>query len=318
MKDSMTNSNWLTESTKQKAMTKLDKFNVKIGYPDIWKDYSRLDICEGDTLYDISNKFNRWYGTEEFLGKLNTVLDRNEWLMTPQTVNAYFMPTQNEIVFPSAILQPPFYCKSITDIDFDVTDELELLGNSQDKLSDDDILHAVNLGAIGAVIAHEITHGYDDQGRKFDGDGNLNDWWTDEDAKLFTEKSELLKEQVNEYKFIDIDDSNKEHHMNAQLTMGENLADLGGISLSLQALNRKITDHTNIKILHRLFFKSFANVWKENSKKDKIINALTTDPHGPPDFRANLVRNMDEFYHAFNIRETDKMYLSQPKRLRMW
>jgi len=188
------------------------------------------------------------------------------------------------------------------------------------------VIQAVNFGGIGAVIAHEITHGYDDKGRKFDGDGNLNDWWTKEDADLFTAKTELMALQAKEYVFVDVDDSNEEKHkqypLNPYLTMGENLADLGGISLALQALtlrlNKRKLSQLDIDANHRIMFKSFANIWKQNTKKDFKINAMTTDPHSPPDFRANLVKNINEFYTVFNVTSNDKMYLEKEKRVRMW
>lgn len=324
MRVSLKRNDWLTEETKAKALQKLDKFNVKVGYPDIWKDYSEFDIKEGDTLYDISKKASKWALRTEFFNKLNSVLDRNEWLMSPQTVNAYFMPTQNEIVFPAAILQPPFYCKTNADIDFDLTCERSTakdLGRTDQEI-DSDFVQSVNFGGIGAVIAHEITHGYDDKGRKFDGDGNLSDWWTEEDAKLFTEKTEIMAEQSKKYVFIDHEDSDKEYKLNPQLTMGENLADLGGLSLALQAMTQRLTqrgcDEKYIKVNQRVLLKSFANIWKQNTKKDSKINQLTTDPHAPEDFRANLVSNMDEFYEVFGVAEEDDMYIPPAKRVRMW
>ena len=179
MKISLERNDWLTDATKAKAIDKLAKFRIKIGYPDVWKDYSTLHIDIGEDLYSILKKVQEFNNRIEFFDKLNTKVDKNEWLMTPQTVNAYFNPTQNEIVFPAAILQPPFFYSSRNSIDFDISDELD------DSL---DILLPANLGGIGAVIAHEITHGYDDQGRKFDGDGNLANWWSDEDVKLFQAK----------------------------------------------------------------------------------------------------------------------------------
>ena len=245
--------------------------------------------------------------------KLNSVLDREEWRMTPQTVNAYFMPTQNEIVFPAAILQPPFFHKDSSTIDFDTKDERLLDQNM-------DLSVPANFGGIGAVIAHEITHGYDDKGRKFDGDGNLNDWWTKEDAELFTGKTEIMAKSAEKYQFIDTQDNNKVYKMNPKLCMGENLADLGGLSLSLQALLKSLNGQSAdvIKASLRILFKSWANVWKLNIKKDSRINRLTTDPHAPCEFRANLVQHMDEFYDAFDVVEGDAMFLEKDCRVRMW
>ena len=316
MRESMKTNDWLTDETKQNALKKLDKFRVKIGYPDVWKDYSKFNVIVGDSLYVISKKAKQWSLQIEFYDKLNSVLDRNEWHMTPQTVNAYFSPTQNEIVFPAAILQPPFYCRSADDIDFNIEDEKNYNSGLLAK--------ATNFGGIGAVIAHEITHGYDDQGRKFDCDGNLNDWWTKEDETLFKSKTELMAAQAAKYQFIDTLDNNKEYGMNAQLTMGENLADLGGMSLSLKALQNHLADNNvnnnsdTYNAYLRVFFKSFANIWKQNSKKDFLIKQLTTDPHAPSDFRGNSVKNIDAFYDVFNVKEGDGMYVNKEERVVMY
>ncbi len=312
MVESIKKNDWLTESTKNKAVMKLKKFNLKIGYPDRWQNYDDFDIKENDSLFTISKKAKKWYLKTKFLDRINSMLDRNEWLMTPQTVNAYFMPTQNEIVFPAAILQSPFFNKNKHDIDFDISNELT-------QYPDYDFLDAANFGGIGAVIAHEITHGYDDQGRKFDGDGNLNDWWTKEDQKLFELKTELMAKQASGYYFTDGD---TKYQLNAQLTMGENLADLGGLSLGLQGLTHRLVlkgeDLDVIKANQRVFFKSFANIWKQNTKKDYIIKCMTTDPHAPSDFRANLVKNIKEFYDVFDVKEKDAMWIPDDQRVVMW
>lgn len=316
MSGSIQRNDWLTDSTKTKALDKLAKFNVKIGYPDVWKDYSKLNIEIGDDLYTISKKAKVWSAQIHFYDKLNSQVDRNEWGMTPQTVNAYFMPPLNEIVFPAAIIQPPFYNPTRESVDFDISEELEALEEKDTPYN-----LCASYGGIGAVIAHEITHGYDDKGRLYDGEGNVNDWWTEEDANKFKAKTDIMAGQAEEYKYVNPED-NSEHKMNPQLTMGENLADLGGMSLSLQAMNMHL-DESNVsendkKTCQRIFFKSFANIWKENSKADARINQLTTDPHAPVDFRGNLVRNIDEFYDVFNVKEGDKMYLPPAKRVRMW
>jgi putative endopeptidase len=312
MKQSIETNDWLTASTKLNAIKKLDKFNVKIGFPDVWEDYSELNIVIGDNLYEINKKVREWKLQKHFFNKLNSTSDRNEWHMTPQTVNAYFSPSMNEIVFPAAILQAPFYCKDKSEIDFDITDELKF-----DKTYDFSM--ASNYGGISAVIAHEITHGYDDKGRKFDGNGNLNDWWTEEDTKLFTEKTKLMEQQSEKYIFTDND---VKYKMNPKLTMGENLADLGGISLALKGLTKRLSNKgaslDELRANQRVLFKSFANIWKENTKPDFRINGLTTDPHAPPEFRANLVKNMGEFYDLFNVVEGDRMYIPPEKRVRMW
>jgi len=314
MKSSLYDNDWLTAQTKLIGLDKLSTFRSKIGYPDIWKDYTELNISQGDTLYDISKKFTKWDFKTNFLDKINSILDRDEWAMTPQTVNAYFMPTQNEIVFPAAILQPPFFHQTIDSIDFNIQDEL-------DMVNDLDIVTPANYGGIGAVIAHEITHGYDDKGRKFDKNGNLNDWWSEEDTDLFIKKTEIMVKSVIKYIYKDPDDGT-EYKMNPKLTMGENLADIGGLSLSLKALLKELKDNNEseetITASLRVFFKSWANVWKQNINKDRRIMLLNVDPHAPTDFRGNLVNHMDLFYKVFNINETDKMYLSPDERMTMW
>jgi len=337
MQVSIKSNDWLTEVTKEKALEKLSLFRVKIGYPDEWKDYSDLDIKMGDSLAQIRAELCKWSLKNTFLAKINAPLDREEWRMTPQTVNAYFMPTQNEIVFPAAILQPPFFHQSRETIDFDLSDEHGLfksLGWDESQNSPqgefDPLLTAVNLGGIGAVIAHEITHGYDDNGRKFDGYGNVQEWWTPEDAELFKDKTGLMTEQVEAYEVelpsTDGDNGTEKCHMNAQLTMGENLADLGGLGVSVSALTSLLQENyglvelssTVIQVYHRIFFKSFANIWKCLAKPDFRKTRLSTDPHAPPEFRGNLVKNMDEFHAAFNVKPGDSMYLAPEKRLRMW
>jgi putative endopeptidase len=326
MHKALQENDWLTETTKQKAREKLNKFNVKVGYPDVWKDYSDLSITDSDSLYMILKNVRKWKLKNEFFAKLNSTTDRDEWMMTPQTVNAYFMPTLNEIVFPAAIMQPPFYYKSVSELDFDTRDERRAM-DSDSKTCLIDFVQAANFGGIGAVIAHEITHGYDDKGRLFDGDGNLNDWWTPEDVVLFKAKTDLMALQAETYSYIDpgTEDnktSTQEYRLNPQLTMGENLADLGGLSLALKAMTSRLRlrglHETDIKINQRILFKSFANIWKQNIKKDYLINQLTTDCHAPTDFRTNLVKNMDEFYDVFNVLPGDPMYIHPSKRVRMW
>ena len=239
-------------------LSKLERFRKKIGYPDRWKDYSDFNVKMGDSLYEISKKAKKWTLRVDFFEKLNSVLDRDEWRMTPQTVNAYFMPTQNEIVFPAAILQPPFYHASKDTIDFDVTAEEEIASGSFDMVK------PANFGGIVAVIAHEITHGYDDKGRKFDADGNINDWWSEEDANLFGKYTNIMGKSAEKYTFVDIEsEEKKEYKMNPHLTMGENLADLGGLSLSLKALLKSLEASKASpevrKASLRVLFKSWSN-----------------------------------------------------------
>ena len=311
---SLKNNDWLTQNTKNIAIDKLSTFKHKIGHPKIWKDYSDFDIKIGDSIYEISKKAKKWSLRVNFLDKMNSILDRDEWRMTPQTVNAYFMPTQNEIVFPAAILQPPFFHQSENTIDFNIDDEKNIV-------ADLDVITPANYGGIGAVIAHEITHGYDDKGRKFDGDGNLNDWWCEEDQKLFKQKTDKMVRSVSKYLYID-EENNKEYKMNPELTMGENLADIGGLSLSMKALLKKLSeDNANEVVINaslRVFFKSWANIWKLNINKDKRIMLLNIDPHAPTDFRGNLVQHMDEFYTAFAIKKDDNMFLEKEDRMNMW
>jgi putative endopeptidase len=303
MKKSLENNTWLTQQTKEKALLKLGTFRKKIGYPNKWKNYNNLNFDENDSLFMIRNKIKSFVYETEFIAKINTLVDKEEWHMTPQTVNAYYNPQLNEIVFPAAILQPPFYQTSIDNIDFDF-----------DKNLNFSPLVPINHGGIVAVIAHEITHGYDDQGRKFNNEGNLVDWWTEEDVKLFEEKTKLMEKQAEQYKYID--NEGNEHKMNGQLTMGENLADLGGLTLSLKAL---LLDSTyNNKEALSLFFRSWVNVWKCNYKEQAKIQRLVSDPHAPVDFRANLVKNIDEYYEIFNIKEGDDMWLNTEDRVKMW
>jgi len=314
MNESLTYNDWLTPETKKKAVQKLSRFKSKIGHPEIWKDYSDLEIQLGDSLYDISKKSTKWKLRVDFFEKINSVLDTSEWRMTPQTVNAYFMPTQNEIVFPAAILQPPFFHQSEKTIEFDIEEELKMV-------PDLDVITPCNYGGIGAVIAHEITHGYDDKGRKFDADGNLNDWWKPEDTDLFKKKTDLMVKSVSKYKFVD-NESGQEYNMNPQLTMGENLADIGGLSLSLKALSKKLDEDNASELVQktskRIFLKSWASIWRQNINKDRRIMLLATDPHGPTDFRGNLVQHMDIFYDIFDIKKEDDMFLEPENRMIMW
>ena len=314
MKDSLTNNDWLTSETKYRASNKLKCFRSKIGFPDFWKDYSDLDINKYDSFYMISQKINKWNLKKNFYEKINSILDKNEWKMSPQTVNAYFMPTQNEIVFPAAILQPPFFHMEKSAIDFDISEEI-------DMFPDLDIITCANYGGIGAVIAHEITHGFDDKGRKFDLQGNLKDWWNKEDEQLFINKTKIMHNSVLKYNYFDVN-TNTNHKMNPELTMGENLADIGGLTISMKALLKKLKERDaseiEIKASLRVFFKSWTNVWKENVKKDKKIMLLSVDPHSPSEFRGNLVQHIDEFYYAFDINENDNMYLPIDHRMKMW
>ena len=312
MKESLIHNDWLTTVTKDKAIAKVGKFSKKIGYPDEWEDFSRLQFDDVDNFYVISKKVQSFLFEKDFLNKINSKKDENEWFMTPQTVNAYYHPSFNEIVFPAAILRPPFYYTKKESIDFDFTPT---------KI---DPTIPANFGAIGAVIAHEITHGYDDQGRLFDGDGNLIDWWTKEDVKLFEQKTKIMGNQSEKYSYSILSDSSEKitHNMNAQLTMGENLADLGGLSLSKKALLRYLKSiSASQEVINGsldIFFRSWANTWKRNATPQYIIKNLASDPHAPNDFRGNLVNNFEEFYIIYNVTPNDEMYLSPNERVNMW
>jgi putative endopeptidase len=283
---------WMTPQTREKALAKLDKFTPKIGYPKKWRDYSAL-VIERDDLYGNYLRGSVVESDRE-LAKLGGPVDRDEWFMTPQTVNAYYNPGMNEIVFPAAILQPPFF----------------------DAEADD----AANYGGIGAVIGHEIGHGFDDQGAKYDGDGNLVDWWTDADRAEFGTRTKALIEQYDG--FVPRELSNG-HHVNGAFTVGENIGDLGGLSIALLAyqLSRNGNQAPVIDGLtgeQRVFF-GWAQVWRTKSREAEAIRRLATDPHSPPEFRCNgVIRNMDAFYDAFEVGESDALYIEPQRRVRIW
>jgi predicted metalloendopeptidase len=283
---------WMTPQTRDKALAKLDKFTPKIGYPAKWRDYSTLVIERGDLYGNYRRGYEVGYDRE--LAKLGGPVDRDEWFMTPQTVNAYYNPGMNEIVFPAAILQPPFF----------------------DADADD----AANYGGIGAVIGHEIGHGFDDQGAKYDGDGNLVDWWTDEDRAEFGSRTKALIEQYGEFVPRGLGNG---HHVNGAFTVGENIGDLGGLSIALLAyrLSLKGADAPVIDGLtgeQRVFF-GWAQVWRTKSRAAEAIRRLAIDPHSPPEFRCNgVIRNLDAFYDAFEVSESDELYLDPQRRVRIW
>jgi putative endopeptidase len=283
---------WMTHVTREKALAKLDKFTPKIGYPPKWRDYSKM-VIERDDLY---GNYRRGYAVnyDRELGKLGGPVDRDEWFMTPQTVNAYYNPGMNEIVFPAAILQPPFF----------------------DADADD----AANYGGIGAVIGHEIGHGFDDQGAKYDGDGNLVDWWTDEDRAEFGTRTKALIEQYEEFVPRGLDNG---HHVNGAFTVGENIGDLGGLSIALLAYRLSLKGKPAPVIdgltgEQRVFF-GWAQVWRTKSRDAEAIRRLAVDPHSPPEFRCNgVIRNIDAFYDAFDVSEDDELYLEPERRVRIW
>jgi len=289
---SITNLEWMTPETRQRALAKLDKFTPKIGYPARWRDYSNLVIDAGD-LY---GNYLRGQAVEHDreLAKLGSEVDRDEWFMTPQTVNAYYNPGMNEIVFPAAILQPPFF----------------------DAEADD----AANYGGIGAVIGHEIGHGFDDQGAKYDGDGNLVDWWTDADRAEFGLRTKALIEQYEAFTPRALDAG---HHVNGAFTVGENIGDLGGLSIALLAYELSLGGKEAPVIdgltgVQRVYF-GWAQVWRTKSRDAEAIRRLAVDPHSPPEFRCNgVIRNIDSFYEAFDVTTTDELYLDPAERVRIW
>lgn len=281
---------WMTDTTKQKAIEKLQAINVKIGYPDKWEDFTNLSINKENSYYE-NIKSAREFLFKKDLAKIGKKHDKNEWELTPQTVNAYYSPNSNEIVFPAAILQPPFFYMDADD--------------------------AVNYGAIGVVIGHEMTHGFDDQGKNYDKFGNLNNWWQNTDSKAFKEKTKLIVEQFNNHKELD------SLHVNGELTLGENIADLGGLNISWDAFKTtnqaKENDTISGFTANQRFFLSYAKVWRQNILNEELMRRLKLDVHSPGDARVNVpLFNLDEFYKAFNITEGDKLYRKPNDRAKIW
>ena len=279
----------MSPETKIAAKEKLDKFTPKIGYPDTWKDYSELEI-NSDELVGNYIRYSEW-AYADMIAKLGKPVDRSEWHMTPQTVNAYYNPVNNEIVFPAAILQPPFF-----------------------NLDADD---AANYGAIGAVIGHELGHGFDDQGAKYDGDGNLRNWWSETDLKQFEERTAALVAQYNEY--TPFEDAS----VNGELTLGENIGDLGGLTVAHKAYMLSLGDKKAPVIDgytgDQRFFMGWAQIWRRNYRDEELRNRLLTDPHSPSHYRViGILSNMPEFYEAFDVKEGDKMYIKLEDRVKIW
>jgi putative endopeptidase len=281
---------WLGEETRARALAKLGKFTPKVGYPVAWRDYSSLRIDAGDLVGNVRRASEFEFHRE--LGKIGKPLDRDEWFMTPQTVNAYYNPGLNEIVFPAAILQPPFF--------------------------DPDRDDAANYGAIGAVIGHEIGHGFDDQGSQFDGDGRLHNWWTDEDRAAFQERTKALIDQYDA-----LAPEGLENHVNGALTIGENIGDLGGLTIAWRAYIRSLEGEEPAVIDGvtgaQRFFLSWGAIWREKRREAEAIRLLTVDPHSPPEFRCNqIVKNLEEFVTAFGVTESDALWLDPAKRVAIW
>lgn len=280
---------WMTDTTKQRALEKLTKIRTKIGYPDKWRDYSNLEIHADDLVGNIIRSHGVEY--QRMIDKLGKPVDRDEWGMTPQTVNAYYNPGMNEIVFPAAILQPPFF----------------------DADADD----AVNYGGIGAVIGHEISHGFDDQGSKYDGDGNLEDWWTNRDRLAFRELTNRLVNQFTAYEPL------PGKHVNGELTLGENIADLSGMSIAFKAYRLSLDGQSAPMIDEwtgsQRFFLGWAQIWRRKYRDAEMIRRLLTDPHSPSRYRANgPLTNVDAFYEAFDVQPGDGLYRPKADRIQIW
>jgi putative endopeptidase len=288
-KQSIDKLDWMSPATKKEAQAKLAKFTPKIGYPNKWKDYSALVVARDDLVGNVMRSREVEYNRE--LNKLGKPIDRDEWGMTPQTINAYYNPEMNEIVFPAAILQPPFF----------------------DANADD----AVNYGGIGAVIGHEISHGFDDQGSQYDGNGNLRDWWTAADHKNFEAKTKMLVNQYNQFEPI------PGYHVNGELTLGENIADNSGLAIAYKAYKISLKGKKPPVIGgltgdQRLYM-GWAQVWRMKMREQQQIQQVKTDPHSPGQFRANgTLRNQPGFYDAFKVKEGDKMYLTPQERVIIW
>lgn len=281
---------WMSEQTKAKAQEKLSNFTVKIGYPDKWKDYGTMEIDPSQPYYQNIVKAMNWY-TEDNLSKLGKPVDRGEWFMSPQTVNAYYNPTTNEICFPAAILQPPFYNPDADD--------------------------AVNYGAIGVVISHEMTHGFDDQGRHFDKDGNMSDWWTEEDAAAFKERTDILVEQFNEVEVL------PGVHANGALCLGENIADQGGLRIAYTAMKDSFGGKEPAPVdgftAEQRFYLAYATLWAQNITDEEIARLTKLDVHSLGNNRVNVtVRNLRTFFDAFGIKEGDRMFRPEDERVVIW
>jgi len=280
---------WMSDETKKQAHIKLAAFLPKIGYPDRWEDYSALNIKSDDLVGNILRSSRLSHDKQ--VVKLSEPTRKWEWHMTPQTVNAYYNPTVNEIVFPAAILQAPFF-----------------------NMKADD---AVNYGGIGAVIGHEMGHGFDDQGSKYDAEGNLRNWWTEQDLAEFSNRTKALVEQYDDYHVFD------DLTVNGKLTLGENIGDLSGVTIAYKAykasLNGKEAPVIDGLTGDQRFFMGYAQIWRAKIVEKSMRNRVATDPHSPAEFRAlGSLSNMNEFYDAFDVKEGDAMYIAPDKRVKIW
>ncbi len=288
-RDRINKLDWMSAPTKTKAIEKLNSFTRKLGYPDKWTDLTQLKVSRESYIANYFNSSEFWFKYN--LNKLGNPVDKDEWEMLPQTVNAYYNPVNNEIVFPAAIMQPPFF----------------------DANADD----AVNYGAIGAVIGHEFSHGFDDQGSKYDAQGNLNDWWTAEDRKLFDERTKVLVNQFNQFEVLD------SVFVNGELTLGENIADLAGLTVSYDAYMRSLVgkQRTNIDgyTPEQRFFIGFGQVWRGHARPEFLRQQVVTDPHSPAKFRVlGPLSNMPQFYNAFGVKKGDGMWRDESARAKIW
>ena len=288
---SITDLPWMTDETRARALAKLEQFTPKVGYPDRWRDYSALEIDRTDLVGNLRRAAS--FEADRDLGRIGQPVDTDEWFMSPQTVNAYYNPLMNEIVFPAAILQPPFFHP--------------------------DADPAVNYGAIGAVIGHEIGHGFDDQGSRYDGDGNLNDWWTTDDRIAFEERTAVL---VRQYDALEPRQAPGQH-VNGAFTLGENIGDLGGLAIAHAAYRIATADAEPPEVDgltgSQRFFWSWAQAWRSKSRDEEVARLLAIDPHSPPEFRCNaVVRNIDAFHEAFEVTEGDGLWLDPEERVSIW
>ncbi len=288
-RDRINKLDWMSEPTKLKALQKLNSFTRKLGYPDKWTDFTEMRLTKEYHVMNYFNASNFWF--KKNLARLGTKVDKTEWEMLPQTVNAYYNPVNNEIVFPAAIMQPPFF----------------------DPMADD----AVNYGAIGAVIGHEFSHGFDDQGSKYDDQGNLNDWWTAEDRKLFEERTQKLVQQYNNFEVLE------GVKVNGELTLGENIADFAGLTVAYDAYQRSLKGKPLTKIdgftPEQRFFIGFGQVWKTHARPEFLRQQVVTDPHSPAKFRVlGPLSNMPEFYQAFGVKKGNSMWRQEADRVKIW
>ncbi|MCR5014676.1 MAG: M13 family metallopeptidase [Bacteroidales bacterium] len=282
------NLDWMSEATKEKALHKLSCINVKVGYPDKWKDYSKYEVTPESYFKNVHNFIS--FENDFEMAKIGKPVDKDEWFMTPQTVNAYYSPEMNEIVFPAGILQPPFFNQDADD--------------------------AVNYGGIGVVIGHEMTHGFDDQGCKYDEKGNLNNWWTEEDATKFKERTQQLVKLFDEFEL-------RGHHINGQLTLGENIADLGGLNIAWDAYQMTDEAKANKSIdgftPAQRFFISYGTIWRNNIRDKALERRIKEDVHSPAEARVNrTLGSMPHFYEAFDIKPENKMYIAPEERATIW